>query len=65
MSKEYAKNIIRLRAKLGLKQSDLAELLEVSTATINRWENGHNEPLNIQKIRLDDLFELHGIGGKK
>ena len=34
----------RLRARRGLSQSQLAEALGVSLATINRWEQGHHRP---------------------
>ncbi len=41
---DYAIRIKRLRAKLSLTQEALARRLEVSFATINRWENGQGKP---------------------
>lgn len=41
---DYPDRIRRLRAKLGLSQSRLAELLGVSFASVNRWENGQSRP---------------------
>ena len=40
-----AERIRRLRKRLGLTQTELAERMGVSFASINRWENGHVEPL--------------------
>ncbi|MCK6483017.1 MAG: DUF3883 domain-containing protein [Phycisphaerae bacterium] len=39
-----AERIRRLREKLGLTQVRLAEVLGVSFASINRWENGQSKP---------------------
>ena len=36
----YGKNIKSIRKKLGLTQSELAKLANVSTKTIERWESG-------------------------
>jgi transcriptional regulator with XRE-family HTH domain len=36
--------ILALRSKVRLTQPDLAKLLETSTETISRWENGHQAP---------------------
>lgn len=41
---DYPDRIRRLRAKLGLTQMRLAELLHVSYASINRWENDQSKP---------------------
>ena len=40
----YPDSIRKLRAKLGLTQTRLAELLGVSFASVNRWENGQSRP---------------------
>ncbi|KUK40949.1 MAG: Helicase domain-containing protein, partial [Clostridia bacterium 62_21] len=59
---DYPDRIRRLRAKLGLSQKRLAELLGVSFASVNRWENGQTRPNRLawgQILRL----ELDGSGG--
>lgn len=57
-----------LRAKLGLTQQALADLLNVSFATVNRWENGQTKPSNLSikqlakiesESQLNDAVEQH------
>jgi transcriptional regulator with XRE-family HTH domain len=45
--------ILDIRKKLKMSQTRFAELLGVSFATVNRWENGRNIPsaLAIEKIK--------------
>lgn len=54
MNIDYATTIIKVRAKLNLSQTELSEMLGVSFASVNRWENGKNEPNRLvkEKIRL-------------
>jgi len=52
MVSEEIKNI---RLRLGYSQQELASLLGVSFATVNRWENGKAKP---QKDRLDRIRGL-------
>lgn len=40
---------------------ELARMLGVSFATVNRWENGRYEPNYKAKRKLRDLFEKNGI----
>jgi type I restriction enzyme M protein len=55
--------IIRsLRSKLGLSQEQLAAKLNVSFATVNRWESGKSRPQKAQADAIDKLCEEHGIG---
>lgn len=57
----WADIIMRLRKKLLLTQSELAEMLKVSFAAVNRWENGHNEPTIKIKRVIKDLCNKNGI----
>jgi DNA-binding transcriptional regulator YiaG len=41
---DYPERIKRLRTELGLTQVRLAELMGVSFASVNRWENGQSRP---------------------
>lgn len=40
----YSQRIHQLRQKFGLTQTSMAELMGVSFASINRWENGQTKP---------------------
>jgi putative transcriptional regulator len=52
----FADSIIQLRSELRVSQKELAEQLNISVATVNRWENGRTEPnkmtLQIQEYRF-------------
>jgi len=41
-----------IRRQLSLSQEDLARLLGVSYATVNRWENGLSKPSKLAKAQL-------------
>lgn len=47
-----AKEVKEIRESLGLTQEKFAQLLNVTTGTINRWEKGVSKPspLAIEKI---------------
>ena len=51
----YQEQIIKLRKDLLLSQAELATLMGVSFATVNRWEKGHHEPTIKQKRALKEL----------
>ncbi|MBQ7250630.1 MAG: helix-turn-helix transcriptional regulator [Bacilli bacterium] len=60
----YSEQIKRIRADLLVTQTELAEMLGVTFATINRWERGHHEPSIRQKRAIRDLCKRHGIDWK-
>ena len=41
---DYSERSRLVRARLGLTQSRLAEVLGVSVISVNRWENGQAKP---------------------
>ena len=51
-----SRNIARLRRKMGLTQTELAERLYVSNKTVSKWERGAGYPETPQLVRLADLF---------
>ena len=51
-----------LRNRQNLSQEQLAQRLNVSFATVNRWENGRGEPQGTARAALDTLFEELGQG---
>ena len=58
---DYAKAVKELRKKLLVSQMELAEMLGVSFATVNRWERGRYEPSYQAKRKLRELFKKNGI----
>ena len=51
----WDKLIKDLRDKLMLSQTEMATLLDVAFATVNRWENGKNEPTIKAKRKIKEL----------
>lgn len=58
---DYSKLIKELRDKLILSQTELAELLGVSFASVNRWEMGHHEPTIKSKRKIVALCKKRKI----
>ena len=54
---EYRQKIKDLRETKGLTQTQFAELVGVSFATVNRWENGQSRPNNLAWKRILELAE--------
>ena len=52
---DYAERIKRLRGRLGLTQVRLAEMLGVSFATVNRWENRQARPSQLAWGQIEKL----------
>jgi type I restriction enzyme M protein len=50
-----------LRSKLNISQEQLASRLNVSFATVNRWEGGKAKPQKAQLDALQELFTEAGI----
>lgn len=58
---EYKDAIKLLRERMLVSQVELAKILGVSFATVNRWENGLHEPTYAAKRKLKKLFDKNGI----
>ena len=52
---DYGKRIREAREIAGLTQTQLAKLIGVSYASVNRWENGQSRPNNLAWQRITDL----------
>ena len=50
-----------IRSRLGLSQTELAEKLGVSFATVNRWEKGRCEPSQIALSTIKRMCSNHNI----
>lgn len=57
----FSKAIKALREELLLSQVEMAELLNVSFATVNRWEKGHHQPTYKTKREIMGLCKKHKI----
>ncbi len=50
-----AVEIVRLRRRLGLSQTQLAERLGVSTRAVENWEQGLRRPREAACTRLEEI----------
>ena len=50
-----------IRTRLNVSQDDLAKMIGVSFATVNRWENGHSRPNKAVQLRLYDLCKERSV----
>ncbi|MCR5825893.1 MAG: DUF3990 domain-containing protein [Oscillospiraceae bacterium] len=53
--------IKQIRAHLDMSQSEFAELLNVTFASVNRWENGRTVPNKLAQTRIYEICKAHGI----
>lgn len=58
---DYGNAILQLREKLNISQEQLAEKLNVSFTSVNRWENGKHEPTKLVKLRIQNLLKENNI----
>ncbi|MGM9813927.1 MAG: helix-turn-helix domain-containing protein [Candidatus Enteromonas sp.] len=58
---DYSALIKRIRETLLVSQTELAQMLGVVFATVNRWENGHHEPTIKQKRALREFCKKKRI----
>lgn len=57
----FSSIVKHVRNELKLSQQQLAQALNVSYTTINRWENGHVVPSNLAKRSFYDFCESNFI----
>lgn len=57
----YPRLIKHIRETLLFSQTELAEELGVSFATINRWENGRHKPIMKYRRKIREFCKKHGI----
>lgn len=58
---DYSILIKKLREKLMLSQMEMAKLLDVSFASINRWENGKTTPVYVARRKIVELCKENDI----
>jgi DNA-binding transcriptional regulator YiaG len=52
---EFRDKILKVRLQLNLSQEALARELDVSFATVNRWEKGHSKPSTLAMYRFEEF----------
>ncbi len=55
-----AKSIHELEIRGGLKGTDIANITDVSKATVSRWRNGESKPQPSNELVLADLYWVVG-----
>ena len=58
---DYQRLVKELRLKLILSQQEFADLLNVSFASINRWETGKHDPTIKIKRKIVQLCKENNI----
>lgn len=58
---DYTVCLKALREKLLISQTEMAEMLGVSFATVNRLERGHHEPSLKTKRKIRDLCKKYKV----
>lgn len=58
---EFSEKIRFARAKLEMSQEELAQALNVSYASIHRWENAKTKPNKMVRAVFDSFCGNHGI----
>ena len=58
---EFAEKVKLVRERLKISQEELARALNVSYATINRWENAKTTPNKMAQDVFYAFCEKHGI----
>ncbi len=53
--------ILEIRNRMNVSQDDLAKMIGISFATVNRWENGHSTPNKAAQLRLYDVCREKGV----
>lgn len=53
--------ILEIRNRLSASRDDLAKMIGISFATVNRWENGHSKPNKAAQLRLYEICREHGV----
>ena len=53
--------IFEIRKRLNASQEELARMIGISFATVNRWENGHSVPNKAMQLRLYDICKRREV----
>ncbi|MBR4474068.1 MAG: DUF3990 domain-containing protein [Oscillospiraceae bacterium] len=53
--------ILEIRNRMNVSQEELAKMIGISFATVNRWENDHSSPNKAAQLRLYDICREKGV----
>ena len=53
--------IKKIRSHMNMNQTEFAELLNVTFATVNRWENGRTLPNKLAQDKIYDLCKEYDV----
>jgi len=62
---EFSEKVRFVRGKMKMSQEDLARALNVSFATINRWENDKTKPIKMAQAAFNDFCQKNDINFDK
>ena len=54
---KFGEKCLKFRARFALTQNELAEMFEVTTQMIGRYENGITLPREANRIRFEEFME--------
>lgn len=57
----FGEAIIKLRSERRISQRQLAEELNVSFTSVNRWENGRTVPNKMTMFVIREYCKRHGV----
>lgn len=57
----WPKIIKAIRERVFATQTELAEMINVSFASVNRWKQGHHEPTMKAKRKLTEICRQNNI----
>ena len=53
--------ILDIRYRLNVSREEMAEMIGISFATVNRWENGHSHPNKAAQLRLYEICREQSV----
>lgn len=57
----FADSILKLRSEIRISQKEFADDLNVSCATVNRWENGRTVPNRMTLCVIREYCKQRGL----
>jgi DNA-binding transcriptional regulator YiaG len=58
---QYSEKILSIRKAVNMSQEEFARQLDVSFATVNRWENGKSNPSRMAINTIKEFCMKHNI----